>query len=131
MTDPRTSRGRLRGSGGAGHPISRSPRTSRWRAASSAASVTRAFLAWVVNAYTLVFGGLLLLGGRSGDLLGRRRIFVTDMLIFAGASLLGGFAIGFLVTAAIGLLALIIALAAARVTREDLSGVDPLAERAD
>ena len=88
-------------------------------------------LEWVVNAYALAFGGLLLLGGRSGDLLGRRRIFVTDMLIFAGASLLGGFAIGFLVTAAIGLLALIIALAAARVTREDLSGVDPLAERAD
>ena len=108
MTDPRTSRG-----------------------IQNALGFSDSNLAWVVNAYTLVFGGLLLLGGRSGDLLGRRRIFVTDMLIFAGASLLGGFAIGFLVTAAIGLLALIIALAAARVTREDLSGVDPLAERAD
>ncbi len=41
-------------------------------------------LEWVVNAYTLVFGGLLLLGGRSGDLLGRRRIFITGLLVFAG-----------------------------------------------
>ena len=49
-------------------------------------------LEWVVNAYTLVFGGLLLLGGRSGDLLGRRRIFITGLLVFAGASLAGGFA---------------------------------------
>ena len=49
-------------------------------------------LEWVVNAYTLVFGGLLLLGGRSGDLLGRRRIFITGILVFTGASLLGGFA---------------------------------------
>jgi EmrB/QacA subfamily drug resistance transporter len=49
-------------------------------------------LEWVVNAYTLVFGGLLLLGGRSGDLLGRRRIFITGLLVFALASLLGGFA---------------------------------------
>ena len=39
-----------------------------------------------------MFGGLLLLGGRSGDLLGRRRIFITGILVFAGASLLGGFA---------------------------------------
>src|SRR5690242_20266605 len=51
-------------------------------------------LEWVVNAYTLVFGGLLLLGGRSGDLLGRRRIFITGVLLFALASLLGGFATG-------------------------------------
>src|SRR5271169_681217 len=49
-------------------------------------------LAWVVNVYALVFGGLLLLGGRSGDLLGRRRIFITGLLIFSLASLLGGFA---------------------------------------
>jgi EmrB/QacA subfamily drug resistance transporter len=49
-------------------------------------------LSWVLNAYTLVFGGLLLLGGRTGDLFGRRRMFIIGVLLFAGASLLGGFA---------------------------------------
>jgi EmrB/QacA subfamily drug resistance transporter len=49
-------------------------------------------LEWVVNAYALAFGGLLLLGGRSGDLLGRRRIFIAGLLIFSLASLAGGFA---------------------------------------
>ena len=49
-------------------------------------------LEWVVNAYALAFGGLLLLGGRSGDLLGRRRIFIVGILLFTVASLLGGFA---------------------------------------
>jgi EmrB/QacA subfamily drug resistance transporter len=49
-------------------------------------------LEWVVNAYALAFGGLLLLGGRSGDLLGRRRIFIAGILLFSLASLLGGFA---------------------------------------
>ena len=49
-------------------------------------------LSWVLNAYTLVFGGLLLLGGRSGDLFGRRRMFIVGVLIFALASLAGGFA---------------------------------------
>ncbi len=49
-------------------------------------------LEWVVNAYTLAFGGLLLLGGRSGDLLGRRRIFIAGIALFALASLAGGFA---------------------------------------
>jgi EmrB/QacA subfamily drug resistance transporter len=58
-------------------------------------------LEWVVNAYTLAFGGLLLLGGRSGDLLGRRRIFVAGIALFALASLAGGFATdqGWLLTA--------------------------------
>jgi EmrB/QacA subfamily drug resistance transporter len=46
----------------------------------------------VVNAYALTFGGLMLLGGRAGDLLGRRRMFVAGLLLFSAASLLGGFA---------------------------------------
>ena len=49
-------------------------------------------LSWVVNAYTLVFGGFLLLGGRLADLLGRRRMFVYGMWLFALASLAGGLA---------------------------------------
>jgi EmrB/QacA subfamily drug resistance transporter len=49
-------------------------------------------LEWVTNAYALAFGGLLLLGGRAGDLLGRRRMFVTGLLVFSAASLAGGFA---------------------------------------
>jgi EmrB/QacA subfamily drug resistance transporter len=49
-------------------------------------------LEWVVNAYALAFGGLLLLGGRSGDLLGRRRVFIAGILLFTVASLVGGFA---------------------------------------
>lgn len=47
---------------------------------------------WVVSAYAIFFGGFLLLGGRSADLLGRRRMFVLGMLLFGGASLLGGLA---------------------------------------
>jgi EmrB/QacA subfamily drug resistance transporter len=49
-------------------------------------------LSWVVNAYTLIFGGFLLLGGRLADLLGRRRLFMAGLLLFATASLAGGFA---------------------------------------
>jgi EmrB/QacA subfamily drug resistance transporter len=49
-------------------------------------------LSWVLNAYTLTFGGLLLLGGRAGDILGRRRVFITGILVFSLASLLGGLA---------------------------------------
>ena len=49
-------------------------------------------LEWVVTAYAVTFGGLLLLGGRSGDLLGRRRIFIAGLLLFSLASLFGGFA---------------------------------------
>jgi EmrB/QacA subfamily drug resistance transporter len=49
-------------------------------------------LQWIVNAYTLVFGGFLLLGGRAGDLLGRKRLFLLGLAIFTGASLLDGLA---------------------------------------
>jgi EmrB/QacA subfamily drug resistance transporter len=49
-------------------------------------------LEWVVNAYALAFGGLMLLGGRAGDLLGRRRVFIAGLLLFSAASLAGGFA---------------------------------------
>jgi len=49
-------------------------------------------LSWVLSAYTLTFGGLLLLGGRAGDILGRRRVFVAGILLFTAASLAGGLA---------------------------------------
>jgi EmrB/QacA subfamily drug resistance transporter len=49
-------------------------------------------LSWVVNAYVLVFGGFLLLGGRMADLLGRRRLFIAGLVLFALASLAGGLA---------------------------------------
>jgi len=49
-------------------------------------------LEWVINAYALTFGGLLLLGGRAGDLFGRRRMFVIGIAIFTLGSLAGGFA---------------------------------------
>jgi EmrB/QacA subfamily drug resistance transporter len=49
-------------------------------------------LAWVQDAYTLAFGGLLLLGSRLGDIFGRRRVFLAGVAVFAGASLLAGVA---------------------------------------
>ncbi len=49
-------------------------------------------LTWVVTAYSLAFGGLLLFGGRTGDIFGRRRMFMIGIAIFASASLVGGFA---------------------------------------
>ncbi|MEU9348535.1 MFS transporter [Streptomyces sp. NPDC048278] len=54
--------------------------------------VSAANLAWIVNSYALAFGGLLLLGGKSGDLFGRRRMFRIGIAIFTLASLLGGLA---------------------------------------
>ncbi|MDO8212944.1 MFS transporter [Conexibacter sp. CPCC 206217] len=51
-----------------------------------------ASLQWVVNAYTLAFGGFLLLGGRAADLFGRRRVFIAGLGLFSVASLAGGFA---------------------------------------
>src|SRR5258707_6741626 len=50
---------------------------------------SRADLSWVVNAYTLTFGGFLLLGGRLADLLGRRRMFMIGLVVFSLASLAG------------------------------------------
>ena len=54
--------------------------------------ISQANLTWIVTGYALAFGGLLLLGGRLGDLYGRRRIFMIGLAIFAVASLLGGLA---------------------------------------
>jgi EmrB/QacA subfamily drug resistance transporter len=53
---------------------------------------SRDSLSWVVNAYTLTFGGFLLLGGRLADLLGRRRMFMVGLVLFSLASLAGGLA---------------------------------------
>ena len=49
-------------------------------------------LQWIVNAYTLTFGGFLLLGGRAGDLIGRKRVFLAGVVVFTVASLLNGLA---------------------------------------
>jgi EmrB/QacA subfamily drug resistance transporter/deazaflavin-dependent oxidoreductase (nitroreductase family) len=58
-------------------------------------------LEWVVNAYSIAFGGLLLFGGRTGDLFGRRRMFIIGALMFTAGSMAGGFATssGFLIAA--------------------------------
>jgi EmrB/QacA subfamily drug resistance transporter len=52
--------------------------------------LSEANLQWIVNAYALVFGGFLLLGGRAGDLLGRKRLFLIGLVIFTAASFLAG-----------------------------------------
>ena len=54
--------------------------------------MAEADLQWVVNSYTLIFGGFLLLGGRAGDLIGRKRVFLAGVVIFTVASLLNGLA---------------------------------------
>jgi MFS family permease len=54
--------------------------------------MSAAALPWVINAYGVAIAGLLLLGGRMADVLGRRPIFVAGMALFTGASLVGGFA---------------------------------------
>jgi len=54
--------------------------------------ITQANLTWIITGYALAFGGLLLLGGRLGDLYGRRRIFMAGLTVFALASLVGGLA---------------------------------------
>src|SRR3954447_11630707 len=53
---------------------------------------TQSSLAWVVNAYLIAFGGLLLLSGRLGDLIGRRRVFLVGLTVFTVASLVCGLA---------------------------------------
>ncbi len=55
-------------------------------------SFSDADLQWVVNGYTLTFGGFLILGGRAGDLFGRQRIFLAGLVIFSLSSLFNGFA---------------------------------------
>src|SRR5579864_312475 len=55
---------------------------------------SRAGLAWVVDGYVLTAGGLLLLGGRLSDLLGRKRMFVAGLLLFAAASVMSGASTG-------------------------------------
>jgi len=57
----------------------------------SALGLSGTGLEWIVTAYSLAFGSLLLLGGRLGDLYGRRRVFITGVLVLALASLVGGF----------------------------------------
>ncbi len=54
--------------------------------------ITDANLTWVVTSYAIAFGGLLLLGGRMGDVIGRRKVFIGGLVVFALASLLGGIA---------------------------------------
>ena len=56
--------------------------------------MTESGLQWVVNAYALLFGGFLLLGGRAGDLIGRKRIFLVGLVVFTSASLLCALATG-------------------------------------
>src|SRR3954466_12864492 len=53
---------------------------------------SQADLQWVINSYTLLFGGFLLLGGRAADILGRKRIFIAGVILFSAASLLNGLA---------------------------------------
>src|ERR1044071_1176626 len=55
--------------------------------------LSEANLQWIVNAYSLFFGGFLLLGGRAGDLIGRKRLFLAGLVVFTVASLLNGLAV--------------------------------------
>ncbi len=58
----------------------------------SALHFSRPALAWVIDAYTLVFGGLMLVGGRAADFAGRKRMFIAGIALFSAASLAGGLA---------------------------------------
>ena len=83
-------------------------------------------LSWVVNAYVLTFGGFLLLGGRLADLLGRRRVFMAGLILFALASLAGGLAqndVQLIIARAVqGLGAAIVSPAALSIITVDLQG---------
>src|SRR2546428_826667 len=59
----------------------------------SALGFSQSSLAWVINAYLIAFGGLLLLAGRLGDMIGRKRIFIIGLAVFTGASLLCGLSV--------------------------------------
>ncbi len=63
----------------------------------SGLSLSASNLQWVINAYSLTLGGLLLLGGRAGDILGRKRIFIAGLVLFSAASLANGLATSSLV----------------------------------
>lgn len=56
---------------------------------------TQTDMTWALNSYALAFGGLLLLGGRSGDILGRRRMFIIGLSLFSAGSFLAGIAVNF------------------------------------
>src|SRR4051795_6200037 len=56
--------------------------------------IAREDIGWAITSYSLMFGSLLLLGGRAADLLGRRRVFLTGLAVFTGASLLTALAVG-------------------------------------
>src|SRR4249919_2254255 len=60
----------------------------------AALGISESSLQWIVNAYALLFGGCLLLGGRAGDLLGRKRVFLAGLVLFTSASLLCALATG-------------------------------------
>jgi len=62
----------------------------RWPIIKTALGFSDANLQWVVSSYTLTFGGFLMLGGRTADLLGRRRLFMGGMVLFSAASLACG-----------------------------------------
>src|SRR5918911_335239 len=57
-------------------------------------ALSEANLQWIVNAYALLFGGFLLLGGRAGDLIGRKRVFLVGLVLFPAGSLVCGLANG-------------------------------------
>lgn len=66
------------------------PGRAALRCGGASLGLDTASLQWIVSGYVLGYGGLLLLGGRAADLLGRRRVFLAALALFAAASLFGG-----------------------------------------